>query len=555
MMKRSTQIHGLFVIAIAIIATLTFLSCNSVPQNASTSVPQKANTSLSILELTVLDGPTAKLWALQENIQPGSKQFADREFSIKEIPEIYAGASYIHTAADSKKFIGPILASFKVSQDADVYIAHDTRVVIKPDWLKAWEATSDVIINTEPNPTSFGIFKKSFPKGSVVELGGNGQSGGALMYMVLIAPKGFKGAISQTAKQAASDPSTRKAIWPSCLGETDEWFQTPEAIRVGDNLIAYQRVTGAWSKNVDMAIQLTPSMLANLAKEKSLTNDSTIDNNATTTQIRYLARVYTITKIERFKEAALKGLSYLLEAQYDNGGWPQFYPLETSNYSHYITFNDDAMTNVLRMLTLVLNDPSFAFIDSTTKTKTKNAVEKGIEVILASQVVVNGKKTVWCAQHYPDTLLPAPARAYELPSLSGQESVGVLRYLMSIENPSQKVVDAIQAGIAWLDSARIDNIAVIEKTDPSLKGGRDKIVISSPGAPPVWARFYDLDTEKAFFVDRSGIKKQTLAEIDHERRTGYNYYTNAPLMLIVKDYPTWQSKWAPTKNVVKTKYL
>ena len=43
--------------------------------------------------------------------------------------------------------------------------------------------------------------------------------------------------------------------------------------------------------------------------------------------MRYLARVYNGTGYERFKESFLRGIDYLLEAQYDNGGWPQYYPL------------------------------------------------------------------------------------------------------------------------------------------------------------------------------------------------------------------------------------
>ena len=35
------------------------------------------------------------------------------------------------------------------------------------------------------------------------------------------------------------------------------FFQTPEARRIGDQLLLFQRVTGGWPKNIDMARVLT----------------------------------------------------------------------------------------------------------------------------------------------------------------------------------------------------------------------------------------------------------------------------------------------------------
>lgn len=42
-------------------------------------------------------------------------------------------------------------------------------------------------------------------------------------------------------------------------------------------------------------------------------------------------------------------MEYLLSGQYDNGGWPQFWP-GMRGYQVHITFNDDAMVNTMEML-------------------------------------------------------------------------------------------------------------------------------------------------------------------------------------------------------------
>ena len=83
-----------------------------------------------------------------------------------------------------------------------------------------------------------------------------------------------------------------------------------------------------------------------MIKDKSRRDDSTIDNNATTAQMIFLARLYRQTKDIRYRDAFLQGVEYLLSGQYENGGWPQFWP-GPRGYQVHITFNDDAIVNTL----------------------------------------------------------------------------------------------------------------------------------------------------------------------------------------------------------------
>lgn len=98
-----------------------------------------------------------------------------------------------------------------------------------------------------------------------------------------------------------------------------------------------------------MPAELTEQEYAKARNAKEDVNQSTIDNNATTTEIQYLARLYQATQKEKYKEGVLKGIQYLLKAQYDNGGWPQFYPRPTGYYVQ-ITYNDNAMVRVMQQL-------------------------------------------------------------------------------------------------------------------------------------------------------------------------------------------------------------
>jgi len=238
---------------------------------------------------------------------------------------------------------------------------------------------------------------------------------------------------------------------------------------------------------------------------------------------------------EAHRESFLKGVDYLLQAQYPNGGWPQFYP-DLSGYYKHITYNDDAMIGVMTLLRDVADaKPVYAFVDRDRRGRAASAVEKGIECILKTQVVVNGKRTVWCAQHDEVTLAPAAARTYELVSLSGSESVGIVRFLMSIKNPSPAVIEAIESAIAWFEQSQLKGIRWVEN-------GTDRVVVQDRNAGPIWARFYEIGTNRPIFVGRDSLVKYSVAEIEHERRTGYNWYVDAPAKLIQKDYPAWKKK-------------
>lgn len=66
-----------------------------------------------------------------------------------------------------------------------------------------------------------------------------------------------------------------------------------------------------------MPAELTEQEYKAALKAKEDINQSTIDNNATTTEIEYLARLYLATQKAKYKEGVLNGIQYLLKAQYE----------------------------------------------------------------------------------------------------------------------------------------------------------------------------------------------------------------------------------------------
>jgi pectinesterase len=320
----------------------------------------------------------------------------------------------------------------------------------------------------------------------------------------------------------------------------DEWYGSEESVIVAENVLLYQRDIGGWPKNTAMHLPLTEPEKAKISDDKGL-NDAIFDNSATTTEMRFLARMFNKTQNETYMDSFNRGLNFVLDAQYENGGWPMFFPLRKGYYTH-ITFNDNAIVNILVMLREIKekNQLFSKVVRQANSQRVEKAYNKGIDIILKTQIIVNGKPTVWCAQHDENTLLPAKARSYELPSFSGAESVGIIRLLMDIENPSPEIIRSVQSGVEWLNAHRIKNTRW--DTFTNSDGQRDRRIVHDPVAGDMWARFYDLETQEPYVCDRDGIKKKTLEEIGYERRNNYNWYTDAPQEVIDK-YPAWKTRW------------
>lgn len=329
--------------------------------------------------------------------------------------------------------------------------------------------------------------------------------------------------------------------WRDILRQSAQWYGSEEAIRIADNVLLYQNENGGWGKNINMAPVLDDSAKAKVIEETK-TVHTTIDNGATITQLNYLARVYQATHTERFKDSALRGIDYLLNAQYENGGWPQFYPIRKGYYQH-ITYNDGAMIGAMEILRDIAQEKErYTFIDQPRRNRAATAIQKGLNMILQTQITVNGKLTAWCAQHDRETLLPAKARAYELPSISGGESAGIVMYLMEIDNPDDRVIQAVESAVAWYKRSKITGVALVEKKDASLKKGYDRVVVKDPEASPLWGRFYEIETNRPIFVGRDGVIKYSLAEIEYERRVGYSYIRDYGSKLLAA-YPAWKATW------------
>lgn len=338
------------------------------------------------------------------------------------------------------------------------------------------------------------------------------------------------------------------------LDKDAAWYATPEARMVADNIVSFQTPSGGWSKNQNRAAppRLPGQRYANDAETMTLNTGSfdapadrfwtfvgAFDNDATTTEMRFLALVQSQLPDkdgEVYRASFIKGVNYILGAQYPNGGWPQIYPLE-GGFHDAVTFNDNAIIKVAELLEDISKGKgNFAFVPADLCSKSGESYTHAIDVILASQVVVDGKRTIWPQQVDALTLAPTSARNYEPRSLSSAESSSILVFLMHQPNPTPAIKMAIHDGITWLKDH-----AIYGKAFTMTPDGRK--LIDRPDAGPIWGRMYDIKTGKPIFGDLDKSIYNDVNEISRGRRNGYSWYaTTAKKALDV------YAKWSETNK-------
>ncbi|ESQ75095.1 hypothetical protein ABAC402_10530 [Asticcacaulis sp. AC402] len=322
------------------------------------------------------------------------------------------------------------------------------------------------------------------------------------------------------------------------LNRETAWYASPEARHVADVIVSFQTPAGGWGKNAprDGAIrQRGQSWVA--GKDEAWHYVGTFDNGATTTELQFLARVAAQApgaEGDSYRASFLRGVAYVLWAQYPNGGWPQVWPLE-GGYHDAVTFNDNTLSDIVAVLHLTAaGQGDYAFVPPAVRDQAAEALDRAIAVILASQVRIEGRLTAWGQQHDTLTLRPVGARNFEPASLSSSESAGLLLELMKIEQPAPAVVASVHAGAAWLKSKAMTGVAWV-------RVGNDKALVPDAQAKPLWARYYSLETGQPIFGDRDLTIHDDVAGISTERRNGYAWYGTSPQKAL-DVYAEWGQK-------------
>ena len=119
-------------------------------------------------------------------ISSGELVYNDRTYTYFSVPTFIQGEAYLITLNNDKHSTASSFLTFDINRQATVYVAHDSRITVKPDWLLNFIPVGEPVIIAGG---THDLFSLVFPAGTVV-LGGNKlptTSGGSFsMYGVII---------------------------------------------------------------------------------------------------------------------------------------------------------------------------------------------------------------------------------------------------------------------------------------------------------------------------------------------------------------------------------
>lgn len=265
-----------------------------------------------------------------------------------------------------------------------------------------------------------------------------------------------------------------------------------EAARAAaDALVWGQLESGGWDYKVDFDPKGSQRWYYRHDKGKvdpgRRRNTSTLDDNNSQSALRFIMAVHKATQEEKYLSAVNYGLDFMLKSQFENGAWPQRYPLSSSGYSRWYTFNDNTINDCIS----VMLDAYHIYGDE----KYMESVERCGDFFIASQLAE--PQAGW-AQQYDHELKPASARWFEPAGVNGAATPRNIRTLINLylEIGDEKYLKPIPAAIDWLERSKMED------------GG--------------WARFYELGTNKPLYVN---LDKEVVYEFVNIR-PGYSWKAN-----------------------------
>jgi hypothetical protein len=285
------------------------------------------------------------------------------------------------------------------------------------------------------------------------------------------------------------------------------------AERVADALIKGQHPAGGWNYFIDFDPDGYKDYWESFFSKcwgwqeylKYRTN-CTFDDFATTEPIRFLLRLCTVNPKPRFVAARDKALSFVLEAQFDNGAWPQRYPLD-KDYSAYYTFNDGVIADCIDML--------LEAHDTLREARYEEAARKGMDFYLLAQLPE--PQPGWAQQHKPD-LSPGWGRPFEIGTVCAGQTVDNMQDLMRFYQITgdKKYLSPIPSALDWLERIQFKDVEGYTHT-----------------------YYYEVDTDRPLYIKQTGTTvedvefKQTY---DVEGCYPYGHRISLPIAQLRKDH-------------------
>ena len=348
--------------------------------------------------------------------------------------------------------------------------------------------------------------------------------------------------------------------WTDYAAHLDERFlKTAEAARIAQNVIDWQLDSGGWPKNVPMHDRLSAKERRAVLAMKGERKLGTIDNAATFTELKFLARMYKAAEgrqgTEKYLAAVKKGIEFLVGMQYPNGGWPQCDPAKVG-YWHQITYNDGAMVNAMNTMRDVYEGraPFDIPLPDELRAKCRRAFDRGIECILKTQIRQDGKLSLWCQQHDRDTLAPCVGRSFELPAVCTYESADIVALLMDVDatlypaETAARIRESIEGAVAWYKAHAIRGYRVEDgfRREDGIVTSR-LVRVPEAESNPLWCRYYTLEDNRPFTGRRDGTMNFDFSELERGENMSYKWFSDVGTR-VEKMHAKWLERGFLTKR-------
>ena len=213
--------------------------------------------------------------------------------------------------------------------------------------------------------------------------------------------------------QPPGTPSVGKALLRAHRVTDDAQYLT--AARAAGLALAWgQHAVSGWDHRVDI------SALAPDIPPQKADGHCSLDDRITQGALGFLMDLDDTLDEDWLTVAIDLGLRYMLESQYPNGGWPQWYPLRGGYHDHY-TFNDNAINDCIAVLLEAHHRYG--------RPELLAAARKGGDFIILSQGQL--PQAGW-AQQYDQDLKPTWARKYEPPAICSAVTARNIRTLIDL---------------------------------------------------------------------------------------------------------------------------
>ena len=312
---------------------------------------------------------------------------------------------------------------------------------------------------------------------------------------------GYAGIYSLDLKKRYGEALSEKATM------SEIWIQPPGTPTVGESFLRAYHITGKkryFEAAVDAARALAWGQIkyggwdhradvSHLDKNAPVVirrdGYCTFDDDITQGAISFLIKMDEEIDAPWLTSAINVGLRYMINAQFANGAWPQYYPF-IGHYQDYYTFNDDVINDCIR----VMLEAHKAYGNK----EYLESARKGGDFIIMSQGPEN--QAGW-AQQYDWNMKPAWARSFEPPGICSRVTIANIGTLLDLYlyTGNKKYLNPIPQALKWLEKSKI--------------------------AENRWARIYEMGTNKPIYGDRTDGYKifYDYAQISDREKCSYNW--------------------------------